>query len=88
MTLPVSEASAGDPAPPVPAPAHAAAPLLVVHPSDPRLRRCAFAVLRGRGIHEMSDGRQVDEFFVRSLDVSLGRRSRNGEADVVITGAS
>lgn len=84
MTRPGSET----PAPPPPgddatttAPAAAA-----ISPSDPRLQRCAFAVLRGKNVHELDDGRNVNEFFVRTFDVSLGRRSRNGGADVVISG--
>lgn len=64
----------------------AAASAAAILPSDARLRRCAFAVLRGRGIHEEADGKQVNEFFVRTFDVTLGRRSRGGGADVVISG--
>ena len=85
MTRPGSETPAphpgGDGGPVAPASAAAA-----ISPSDPRLQRCAFAVLRGKKIHELSDGRQVNEFFVRTFDVSLGRRSRQGGADVVISG--
>ena len=63
-----------------------AATASAISPTDPRLVRCAFAVLRGKGVHETDDGRQVDEFFIRSFDVTLGRRSRGGGADVVISG--
>lgn len=80
MTRPGSET----PAPPPPGD-DATAPA-AISPSDPRLQRCAFAVLRGKNVHELEDGRNVNEFFVRTFDVSLGRRSRNGGADVVISG--
>ena len=86
MTRPGSETPAPPPDDDAGVPAATAPAAAAISPSDPRLQRCAFAVLRGKGIHELDDGRQVNEFFVRTFDVSLGRRSRGGGADVVISG--
>ena len=88
MTRPGSETPAppsGDDAGPISAVPAAAS--TAISPADPRLGRCAFAVLRGKNVHELPDGTPVDEYFVRTFDVTLGRRSRGGGADVVISGS-
>jgi len=79
-------------APDAEAPLQAAEPSIdgdkKIDDADPRLSRCAFAILRGNGLHEVSEGKTVDEFYVRDYDICLGRRSRNGGADVVLSGKS